>query len=503
MTRTAWRSLAALLAAAVALPAHAQVPAARRAGPDRDAFLSTFARSFYPGRSGQIMIVPREGHFITRSEPENAFMHGSPWGYDTRVPLIFYGPGHVRRGRFAVPARHQDIAPTIAAMLGLPAPATMTGRALSMALRPAAAPPRVVLLVVLDAFRADYLERHAAALPTLTRLGREGASFPRAQVDYLPSATGVAHSTISTGADPSIHGISVNTVFDGATGKESDPYAGRSPRNLMAPALADLWAEATDGRAVIAAQGGLFYAAGALAGHGACQIGGRAVFAASYERTTGQWTTNPECYRLHPSLAERTPRSIWETAQGVWRGHDITGPDLVRRSALFAAYEVDSLLGIVGAEPVGADDVADLLLVNLKTPDYVGHRYGPESPEIAETVAAVDAALGRLVEAVEKKAGPGRSVVVITADHGMPGIAGDPSRRHFAAEITSGLNARLDPEGKRVVRHYEASNSQMFVDRGRLRELGLTLADVSRHLESLPFVFAAYTEDEVRRAPRR
>jgi hypothetical protein len=500
MTRPALAT-AAVLAAAAALPVHAQVQA-RRAAPARDAFLSTFARSFYPGRSGQILIVPREGHFITRDEPENAFMHGSPWGYDTRVPLILHGTGTVRRGSFAVPARHQDIAPTIAAMLRLPAPPTMSGRALTMALRPGAAPPRVVLLLVLDAFRADYLERHAAALPNLSRLRREGASFPRAQVDYLPTATGVAHSTIATGADPSVHGISVNTVFDVATGKPSDPYPARSPRNLMVPALADLWAEATGGRAIIVSHAGLFYAAGALAGHGACQIGGHAVFAASYDSGTGRFATNPECYRLHPSLAERSPQSIWEAAQGVWRGHDITGPNLVRRSALFAAYEVDTLLGILEAEPVGADDVADLVLVNLKTADYVGHRYGPDSPEIAETVAAVDTAVGRLLAALERKAGPGRSVAVITADHGMPGLA-DPSRRHFASEITRDLNARLDPQGKRVVLHFEASNSQMFVDRARLRELGLTLADVSRRLESLPFVFAAYTEDEVRRAPRR
>ena len=503
MTPTAVQSLAALLAATVVLPAHAQVSAARRPALARDAFLPNFARSFYPGRSGQIMVVPREGHFITRDDPANAFMHGTPWAYDARVPLILHGPGHIRRGMFSVPAGHQDIAPTIAAMLGLPAPRTMTGRALSLALRPGTAPPRIVLLIVMDAFRADYLDRHDAALPILSRLRSEGASFPLARVNYLPSATSVAHATISTGADPSIHGITLNTVFDAATGKTSDPFADRSPRNLMAPTLADVWSEATDGRAIIVSQAGLFYAAGALAGHGACQIDGRAVFASSYERTNGLWVTNPECYRLHPSLAERTPRSIWETAQGVWRGHDITGPDLVRRSALFAGYEVDSLLGVLDAEPVGADDVADLVLMNFKTADFVGHQYGPDSPEIAETVAAIDTALGRLVDAVEKKAGPGRSMVVVTADHGMPGIAGDPSRRHLASEIMSGLNARLDPEAKRVIRHYEASNAQMFVDRGRLRELGLTLADLSRHLESLPFVFAAYTEDEVRRVTRR
>ena len=502
MARAALRTLAVALAAACALPAHGQAPVARRVSRAREAFLPNFARSFYAGRSGQVMIVPREGHFITRDEPVNAFMHGSPWDYDTRVPLILHGPGHVRRGSFFVPARHQDIAPTIAAALGLPAPPTMSGRALSIALRAAPAPPRAVLLIVLDAFRADYLERHAASLPNLLRLRREGATFPRAQVDYLPSATGVAHTTISTGADPSVHGISVNTVFDAATGKPSDPYPDRSPRNLMAPALADLWAEATDGQAVIVSQAGLFYAAGALGGHGACQVAGRAVFAVSYERTSGLWATNPECYRLHPALEGRTPQAIWEGARGVWLGHDVNGPDLVRRSALFAAYEADSLLAVVDAEPVGADAVADLLLLNMKTADFIGHQYGPESPEIAEAMGAIDTAVGRLVDAVAKKAGADRTLVVITADHGMPPLA-DPSRRHFASEIVAGLHARLDPEGKRIVRHYEASNAQLFVDRARLRELGLTLADVSRHLESLPFVFAAYTEDEVRKAARR
>lgn len=467
----------------------------------REEFLPNFARSYYPGRSGQIMVVPREGHFITRDEPVNAFMHGSPWGYDTRVPLILHGAG-VRRGRFEVPARHQDIAPTIATAIGLPVPPTMTGRPLAPALRPGAPPPRIVLLVVMDAFRADYLDRHAASLPNLTRLRREGADFPRARVDYLPSATGVAHTTISTGADPARHGIVVNTVFDAASGKPSDPFPDRSPRNLMAPALADSWMAATDGRAIVATQGGLFYAAGALAGHGACQIGGRPVFAASYETRTGFWITNPECHRLHPSMAERTPRAIWESAQGTWRGHDITGPDLVRRSALFAAYEVDALLGVLEAEPFGTDDVTDLLLMNFKTADFLGHQYGPDSPEIAEGVAAIDAALGRLLAAVDKKAGTGKALVVITADHGMPPLA-DPSRRHIASTVVADLNARLDPEGKRVIRHYEASNAQMFVDRARLRELGLSLADVRRHLESMPFIFAAYTEDEVRKASRR
>jgi predicted AlkP superfamily pyrophosphatase or phosphodiesterase len=322
-------------------------------------------------------------------------------------------------------------------------------------------------------------------------------------VDYQPSATGVAHATIATGTDPAEHGIVVNTLYDAVVGSTVDAFAGRVPRNLMAPSIGDVWQAATSGRAIVAAQAGLFYAAGALAGHGACQVNGRFAFAAAYERTTGRWITGDECYRLHPSLAARDARTIWEAAGGRWMGHEIGTPDNVRQTALFAGFEADSMLGVIEAEPIGQDDAADLLLWNLKTADFVGHQYGPDSPEIAESVKAVDEAVGRVVAAVTAKAGADRTLVVITADHGMPAIGADPSRRHYAPDILAAANARLDPEGKRVIRNYEASNAQLYVDVERLRTLGLTLADVSRYLESLPFVFAAYTEDEVRSAARR
>ncbi len=167
---------------------------------------------------------------------------------------------------------------------------------------------------------------------------------------------------------------------------------------------------------------------------------------------------------------------------------------------MFAAYEVDSLLGIVDAEPFGADDVTDLVLMNMKTADFIGHQYGPESPEIAEGVAAIDTALGRLVDAVEKKAGPGRSVVVITADHGMPALA-----RSLAAALRLGDHGRPQRAARPRRRSASSATTRRRTPRcswtaGGSASSGSTLADVRRHLESLPFVFAAYTEDEVRRA---
>ena len=74
---------------APAQPAPAR--AATAASPQRQVWLNMFARGYFPGRSGQLFIVPREGDFITERDPLYVFMHGSPWDYDTRIPLLFHG----------------------------------------------------------------------------------------------------------------------------------------------------------------------------------------------------------------------------------------------------------------------------------------------------------------------------------------------------------------------------------------------------------------------------
>src|SRR5689334_7341863 len=69
----------------------------------RQRFLAMFARAYFPGRTGQLLIVPREGDFITRLDPNVEYMHGSPWSYDVSIPLMFAGPA-VQAGVFSVPA---------------------------------------------------------------------------------------------------------------------------------------------------------------------------------------------------------------------------------------------------------------------------------------------------------------------------------------------------------------------------------------------------------------
>jgi hypothetical protein len=210
-----------------------------------------FARAYFPGRTGQLLIVAREGDFITRADV--AYMHGSPWTYDVAIPLMFAGPA-VKMGRYSTPAVQQDVAPTLAAALGVQMPPTTTGRVLPV-LRTGFTRPRVVMLLVLDGMRRDYFDRYAASMPTLTALRQRSAWFTQARVNFLPTNTAVGHSTLSTGADPGVHGITGVSVYERTQRRRHDFFAGGTPQALMVLTLADVWQLATAGRAIILATG--------------------------------------------------------------------------------------------------------------------------------------------------------------------------------------------------------------------------------------------------------
>ncbi len=313
----------------------------------RQRFLEMFARAYFPGRTGQLLIVPREGDFITRADPDVAYMHGSPWTYDVAIPLMFAGPA-VRTGRYSTPAVQQDVAPTLAAALGVQMPPTTTGR---------------------------------VSMPTLTALRQRSAWFTQARVNYLPSNTAVGHSTLSTGADPRVHGITGVSVHDRTQRRRHDFFAGGTPQDLMVLTLADVWQLATAGRAIILAQGSIDRAATPLAGHGACQLNGAPVILASYDQGTGNWMTNPNCFRLPACLKDRNAKTPWP-ASGEWMGHKIDSTEAVRYSALFPAFEADAMATMIEREPLGEDNVPDLILLNYKGADFVGHKYGPDSDEL-------------------------------------------------------------------------------------------------------------------------
>ncbi|HEX8031881.1 MAG TPA: alkaline phosphatase family protein, partial [Vicinamibacterales bacterium] len=238
----------------------------------RQQWLDMFARGYFPGRSGQVFVVPKQRWFVTTRDSNYRFMHGSPWEYDTHIPLLLYGKPFIKTGQYPAAARQQDVAPTIGALIGAPSIPTYTGRVLTEAMADAGTRPRIAMVIVLDAMRADYFDKHASTMPTLSRMKKEGAWFSNTHTVVLPTVTGVGHANVGTGSEPRFHGIAVNTLFNRATGKSQEAYNRLDTRELMALTLADVWNLATDGRAVIIGQGGAIRATAGLVGHGACLI---------------------------------------------------------------------------------------------------------------------------------------------------------------------------------------------------------------------------------------
>jgi len=460
----------------------------------RQRFLNMFARAYFPGRTGQLLIVPREGDFITRPDPDVVYMHGSPWAYDVAIPLIFAGPA-VRAGVYSMAAAQQDVAPTLAAALGVQMPPTATGRVLPV-LRTGFTRPRMIMLLVLDGMRRDYFDRYAGSMPTLAALRRRGAWFTRAELNTLPSNTAVGHATISTGTDPRMHGITGTNVYDRIRRGRHNLFEGATPQDLMALTLADAWQLATAGRAIILAQGSIDRAATPLAGHGACQLNGAPVALAIYDQQTGGWTSNPSCYRLPEYLKDRNAMALLPP-DGEWMHHKIDSPAALRYSALFPAFEADAMAAMIEHEPVGEDDVADLVLMNYKGADFVGHKYGPDSEELRVTLSELDRQLARMLTALEAKVGA-NYLLAVTADHGMPSEPASPDRRHFSPAIVDLLHEKFDPAAKKLITAFDGENGQIFVDEDRLSGLGLTLRSLADFLESQPFVFAVFTNDDVR-----
>jgi len=249
-------------------------------------------------------------------------------------------------------------------------------------------------------------------------------------------------------------------------------------------------------RAIVLAQGSIDRAATPLAGHGACQPNGAPVVLVSYDETTGSWHTNPECFRMPDYLRDRNASALW-SAGSEWLHHKIDSPAAVRRSALFPPFEADAMIAMIEHEPLGGDSVPDLLLLNYKGADFVGHRYGPDSNELRLTLGEMDRNLARIIAALEVKVGADY-LLAVTADHGMP--SAQPGRAHVASEIVDLLHKKFDPQAKQLVTIYEPENAQMFIDEDRLSQLGLTLDDLARFVEAQPFIFAVFTNDEVRRA---
>jgi hypothetical protein len=451
---------------------------------------------YFAGASGDVQIVPAAPHYFSANRT-----HAGPWDYLQEVPLLFYGPGHITAtGSVGGHATVADIAPTLAEHLGFTFRAS-DGRALDPALPgPGTAPPRLVVVVVWDGGGRNVLARYPHAWPNLSRLIEGGVWFQRATIDTSPSVTAPVHATIGTGAYPSIHGRVGNQVF----ARPETP--GEDPRGLLVPTLADAWDRANGNAAVVGMAGLRTWHLGMM-GDGAYAEGGDRDPAVLLDEETATWGLPPAFrtpYRF-PPYAASTPGlerelTLLDQQDGeqdrAWMGEPVLDDPLnVIATPAFTHWQSRLLERLIPREAFGADDLADLLFVNVKQIDLVGHRWSMDSPQARAVVQASDEALGAMVGMLDRFVGEGEWVLALTADHGST----PPARVSGGWVIDQGrfltdIRRRFDRDGDDRSIVASASATQLWLDGGELAQEGIGAGDVAAFV-------AAYTIGQNARDP--
>ncbi len=453
-------------------------------------------RGTMPGRTGEILIVPREPNFVGSSLP-----HSGPWDYLQRVPMFWYGPGYIRPvGKVDRPVTMADVAPTQAELLGFGFQAP-DGTPMVEALVPASQrpePPRLIVTVVWDAGGRDVLDAWWNDLPNVRALIPRGAWYENATVGSSPSITPAIHSTLGTGAYPMRTG-QVDAEFRiGDSFVRSGAYG---PELLVEPTLADLYDRAMDNEPLMGLVATVTWHLNMM-GHGSLWGGGDQDIAVLRTTTSdegaegNEWNIqnkNAPYFSLPPYVNDFPPLSSYfhvaDAADGVtdgkWRGHDIAGERNGFDTPARLPYQTRLIEEIITREGFGRDDVPDMFFTNYKLIDEVGHGYSLNSPEMADAVRAQDVVTRRLVKFLNHEVGKGKWVLFITADHGHqfdPAVSG--AFQVTPPELLADLQVAFDGDGDNVDAIQLVRNTQIFVNTAELARNGFTLEDVSRFILS-------------------
>ena len=292
-------------------------------------------------------------------------------------------------------------------------------------------PPKLVLAIVVDQFRYDYLLRFRAELTGgLKRLLEQGAVFTNANYDAMPTVTAVGHSTILSGATPAISGIVANTWWDRTEAKSvtsvSDDKtkllggngAGSSPERLLVSTVGD--------ELKISGKGGKVIGISLKDRAAILPSGHMADGAYWFDGQSGNFVSSTYYFAQLPGWVQdfNAGHPAAYAAGKEWLGHKMPaelGPELYNAvdAAPFGDELIQALaLRALSAESLGKGPKTDLLTVSYSSVDYVGHRDGPDSAEIHDMVKRVDKLIGALIDAAEARAGQGSVLVAFTADHG-------------------------------------------------------------------------------------
>jgi predicted AlkP superfamily pyrophosphatase or phosphodiesterase len=339
---------------------------------------------------------------------------------------------------------------------------------------------RLVIQITVDGLRGDLLHRYGDrfAKGGFRHLLDKGAVYANAHYQHANTETIVGHATLATGAAPAHHGMIGNVWFDRvagelayniedpespilptredmAKGAQVDPAQkrsrtkGRSPRAILATTFGDELFQHTAGRAKVFGIGGKDRSAVAMAGHV-----GKAFW---YSTDTGDFVTSSFYYDAYPEWAARwnAQRQAEARAGEAWtlledsstyllgdrddrpyetdlKGYGRVFPHVFGPSdhPLFFTRLLVSPVGdqltadfakvLLTSEGLGQDAVPDYLSISFSGVDAVNHFFGPSSLENEDVVRQLDRTLADLLAFVDEAVGLHHTLIVLSADHGMP-----------------------------------------------------------------------------------
>jgi len=413
------------------------------------------------------------------------------------------------------------------------------------------AQPKLVVQVVVDQMRAEYLQRfdHQFAPDGGFRILLDsGFSYSNTHYNYIPTYTGPGHASISTGTTPKYHGVVANDWWDNRTGSEVycaqdmdiepvgtvESSSKRSPKNLRSLTFSDGIKLYTNDQGksfgVSVKDRGAIFPAGHMA-DGAYWLDGAMHFVTStyyanelpkyvqdlnaeelamkQMRRGWRLELSPRKYELsledenpyEPKLNNETSsfpydleKMVEQRGLGILKNTPI-GNEMVLKMALLLLKEED----------LGDDEFTDFLGVSFSSPDYAGHTWGVRSREVHDMYLKLDAQLGQLIKALDKKVGRDQYIIYLTADHGASENPnhlrnfGYDVRNYANADVVAMLNDAIVEEMDVEV-NLENAVSKIINHHLYLNDWAKPYAEeIAKIVEQVdPFVHV-YTADEVRR----
>jgi hypothetical protein len=455
---------------------------------------------YSPDRGPELTAIPKEPNFMGAGLP-----HVGPWDYIQHVPMFWYGPGHIRaQGQVGGDVTLADIAPTQSALLDFNDFSSPDGTPMTSAIQKGQTPPKLVVVLVWDSAGINVLDTHSGDWPYLKSLIPKGTWYTDAMVGSSPTSTAQDHATIGTGAFPIHHGIVAHHFQLG--GQDTTPWQ-IGPNFFVLPTFGDIYDFKNANTPVVGMVATADIHMGML-GHGSFWNGGdrdiamtRSPDVKSTSTAEGDvWNLPKEeaPYYTLPDYVNTTPtyKSFQDDMaaldradgklDGKWRSNDIkqlqNGFDTPARTA----YQERVVEEVVKQEGFGKDDTPDLLFLNFKEIDYVGHVWSMNSPEMTDAVRYQDEALKRFVPFLNQQVGAGDWAMVITSDHAaMPDPSVSGGFEISTGAVQQAIEAKFDTNGDNVAIVDNVQPGSIFLNDDEVKANGTTVDDIARYAQTL------------------